>query len=191
MQISRALRLAGPALAVATGIGIYSSTILAADYKPADDAALVKALPTSKHTLAEVIREVSKGGEVPIEAKLELDGAKLMIGAYTSVKGLAIDAENNSFKEYNGAATDAAWKPETEVFTDFKHIARSAQYHALLSMTKVGIPAIIQKASTQGTVLSVKEKIRGGKPVFEVTIVQGNTIKPMFYDLASGEPTAG
>jgi hypothetical protein len=56
-------------------------------------------------------------------------------------------------------------------------------------MTKVAIPAIIQKASAQGTVLSVKEKIRGSKPVFEVMVVQGNTIKPTFYDLISGEPT--
>jgi hypothetical protein len=57
-------------------------------------------------------------------------------------------------------------------------------------MTKVSIPTIIQKASAQGTVLSVKEKIREGKPVFEVMVVQGNTIKPTFYDLATGEPTA-
>jgi hypothetical protein len=35
------------------------------------------------------------------------------------------------------------------VFADLKHIARSAQYHALLSMTKVSIPAIIQKASAR------------------------------------------
>ena len=77
------------------------------------------------------------------------------------------------------------------MFGDLKHIARSAQYHALLSMTKMSIPTIIQKASAQGTVLSVKEKIRGGKPVFEVMVVQGNTIKPTFYDLATGEPIAG
>jgi hypothetical protein len=76
------------------------------------------------------------------------------------------------------------------VFADLKHIARSAQYHALLSMTKVSIPTVIQKASAQGTVLSVKEKIRGGKPVFEVMVVQNSTIRSTFYDLATGERTA-
>ena len=35
-------------------------------------------------------------------------GAFLAIGAYTAAKGLAVDAENNSYKEYNGIATDAA-----------------------------------------------------------------------------------
>jgi hypothetical protein len=76
------------------------------------------------------------------------------------------------------------------VFADLKHIARSAQYHALLSMSKVSIPTIIQRASAQGAVLSVKEKIRGGKPVFEVMVVQNSTIRSTFYDLATGEPTA-
>jgi len=77
------------------------------------------------------------------------------------------------------------------VFTDLKHIARSAQYHMLLSMTKMTLPAIIQKGSAQGTVFSVKEKIRNGKPVFEVMTVQGNTAKTTFYDLMTGEPVPG
>jgi hypothetical protein len=55
----------------------------------------------------------------------------------------------------------------------------------------VTIPAIIQKASPQGTVFSVKEKVRNGKPVFEVMTVQGNNAKTTFYDLATGEPTGG
>jgi hypothetical protein len=52
------------------------------------------------------------------------------------------------------------------------------------------VPAIIQKASPRGTVISVKEKVRNGKPVFEVVTVQGNTAKTTHYDLLTGEPTA-
>ena len=52
------------------------------------------------------------------------------------------------------------------------------------------IPAIIQKASAQGTVFSVKEKVRNGKPVFEVMTAQGGTTKTIFYDLVTGEPVA-
>jgi hypothetical protein len=29
------------------------------------------------------------------------------------------------------------------------------------------------------------------KPVFEVMVVQDHAIKPTFYDLATGDPTAG
>ena len=58
-------------------------------------------------------------------------------------------------------------------------------------MTKMTLPAIIQKGSAQGTVFSVKEKIRNGKPVFEVMTVQGNTAKTTYYDLMTGEPAGG
>jgi len=98
-----------------------------------------------------------------IEAKYEMAGGKLMLSIYTSAKGFDTAAEDNSFNEYIGDVTSTTWAPKKEVFADLKHIARSAQYHALLSMTKVGIPVIIQKASAQGKILSVKEKIRGGK----------------------------
>ena len=116
---------------------------------------------------------------------------KLMLSIYTSAKGFDTAAEDNCFNEYIGDVTTATWTPKKEVFGDLKHIARSAQYHALLSMTKVSIPTIIQKVSAQGVVLAVREKIRGGKPVFEVMVVRDNTIQRMFYDLAIGEPTAG
>ena len=127
---------------------------------------------------------------MPIEAKYQMAGGKLMLSIYTSAKGFDTAAEDNSFNEYIGDVTTATWTPKKEVFADLKHIARSAQYHALLSMTKANIPTIIQKASGHGTVLSVKEKIRNGKPVFEIMLIQGSTIKPTFYDLVTGEPTA-
>lgn len=159
-----------------------------ASAEDADQATLIKALPSAKLSLLQGIAQVAKGTEVPIEAKYELANGKLMLSIYTSAKGLDTAAEDNSFNEYIGDVTTATWSPKKEVFADLKHIARSAQYHALLSMTKASIPTIIQKASAQGTVLSVKEKVRNGRPVFEVMIVQGNTVKPTFYDLVSGEP---
>ena len=157
----------------------------------ADQAALIKALPGAKHSLLQGIAQVAKGSEVPIEAKYEMDGGKLMLSIYTSAKGFDTAAEDNSFNEYKGDATTATWAPDKEVFADLKHIARSAQYHTLLSMTKVTLPAIIQKASAQGTVFSVKEKIHNGKPVFEVMTAQGNNAKTTYYDLVTGEPTGG
>ena len=58
-------------------------------------------------------------------------------------------------------------------------------------MTKVTIPAIIRKAAADGTVFSVKEKVRNGKPVFEVMTARGNSAKTTYYDLITGEPIAG
>jgi hypothetical protein len=154
-------------------------------------AELLKALGGAKHTLLQGIAQVAKGTEVPTEAKYEMDGGKLALTVYTSAKGFDTPAEDNSFNEYGGDATAATWAPKKEVFEDLKHIARSAQYHTLLSMTKMTIPTIIQKASALGTVFSVKEKVRNGKPVFEVITAQGGTAKTTFYDLVTGEPTAG
>src|SRR5262249_12476146 len=125
------------------------------------------------------------------EAKYEMEDGKLMLSVYTSAKGFGTAAEDNSFNEYGGEATMAAWAPKKEGFTDLKHIARSAQYHTLLSMAKMTLPALIQKASAQGTVFSVKEKIRNGRPVFEVMTTRGDMAKTTFYDLVTGEPIAG
>jgi hypothetical protein len=175
-------------LVIAVGLATLGSSI--AWSEDSDQAALIKALGDAKLTLLQGIAQVAKGTEVPIEAKYEMAHGKLMLSIYTSAKGFDAAAEDNSFNEYIGDVTTAAWTPKKEVFVDLKHIARSAQYHALLSMTKVSIPTIIQKVSAQGVVLAVRKKIRGGKPVFEVMVLQDNTIKPTFYDLATGEPTA-
>jgi hypothetical protein len=157
----------------------------------ADQAALIKAIAGAKVTLLQGIAQAAKGTEVPTEAKYEMEDGKLMLSVYTSAKGFDTAAEDNSFNEYGGEATAAAWAPKKEVFIDLKHIARSAQHHTLLSMTKMTIPEIIQKASADGIVFSIKEKVRNGKPVFEVMTANGNMVKTTFYDLVTGNPTAG
>src|SRR5512136_3499522 len=136
-------------LAVAVGLITLAGTFAARSAEGGDEA-LLKALPGAKITLLQGIAQVAKGSEVATEAKYEMDKGKLALTVYTSSKGFDTAAEDNAFNEYGGDATGAAWKPDKEVFADLKHIARSAQYHTLLSMTKVTIPAIIQKASGQG-----------------------------------------
>src|SRR3954453_1028493 len=178
-------------LIVLVGVGLAMLGSSAAWSEDADQAALIKAISGAKITLLQGIAQVAKGTEVPTEAKYEMEDGKLMLSVYTSARGFDTAAEDNSFNEYGGEATAATWAPKKEVFTDLKHIARSAQYHTLLSMTKITIPAIIQKASLQGTVFSVKEKVRNGKAVFEVMTVQGNAMKTTYYDLITGEPVAG
>ena len=176
-------------LAIAVALTLMSMS--AARSAESDQATLLKALASAKISLQQGITQVAKGPEVATEAKYEMDKGKLALTVYTSAKGFDTAAENNSFNEYGGDATGAAWTPDKEGFADLQHIARSAQYHTLLSMTKMTIPAIIQKASPQGTVFSVKEKVRNGKPVFEVMTAQGASAKTTFYDLMTGEPAAG
>jgi len=177
-------------LALAAGLVTLAGAVVVQAAENADEV-LIKALTGAKITLLQGIAQVAKGTEVPTEAKYEMDKGKLSLSIYTSAKGFDTPAENNSFNEYGGDATATAWKPDKEVFADLEHIARSAQYHTLLSMTKVTLPAIIQKASAQGTVFSVKEKVRNGKPVFEVMTAQGGSAKTAFYDLMTGEPATG
>ena len=177
-------------LAIALGLVTLASSYNQLSAEQSDQA-LLQALGSAKVTLAQGIAQVGKGTEVSTESKYEMEGGKLMLSVYTSAKGFDTAAEDNSFIEYKGDATTATWTPKKEVFADFKHIARAAQYHALLSMTKMTIPSIIQKASAQGTVFSVKEKVRNGKPVFEVMTAQGNTAKTAYYDLVTGEPVGG
>jgi hypothetical protein len=170
-------------------LGLASlGTSLAARSAESDEAALLKALPGAKTSILQGISQVAKGTEVPTEAKYEMEDGKLMLSVYTSAKGFGTAAEDNSFNEYGGEATAATWAPKKEVFTDLQHIARSAQYHTLLSMTKLTIPEIVRKASADGTVFSVKEKVRNGKPVFEVMTAKGNTAKTTYYDLVTGNP---
>jgi hypothetical protein len=182
LGVATALLLAGSAQVV----------LSQANYSSPEYMDLAKQLPNAKHTLAEVVMTVTKGTEVPIEAKLEMHEGKLFIGAYTSAKGLGTAAESNSFKEYNGDATMAAWMPATEEFKDLQHIARSAQYHTLLTMTKLTIADMVKKAATPGvTVVSVKEMVRNAKPVFEVVTFQGGAFKATYYDLVTGDVVAG
>ena len=132
---------------------------------------------------------MATGTEVPTEAKFEMDDGELQLSVYTSEAGLAVIPEENVFKEYKGPATGTEWDPNIEVFEDFAHIARSAQYHTLLSMTDVTIPDIIEKASAEGdTVISVKAKVRDGRPVFEVYSADDGTAEETLYDLLTGEP---
>jgi hypothetical protein len=164
---------------------------LAAPSEDADLAALAEAVKSTKLSLDRAIAQVATGTEVPIEAKFEIEDGKFWLSVYTSAKGLDTIAEQNEFKEYKGEAAQAEWKPETEVFKDFEHIARSAQYHTLLSMTDVTITYIIKRATTGGAVVvSVKPKVVDHKPVFEVATLANGKIVTSLFDLMTGQTTA-
>lgn len=137
----------------------------------AQQAALVNALAQSKLTLAEGIRRVTQTGEVPISAKFEFDdGGKLSLSIYTAEKGLSGDAEHNVLKELSGSPEQKDWKPETEVFKDVAHVARSSEQLTLLRLSRHSLIEILESAQKKhpGTVLAITPLVKAHQPVFVV-----------------------
>ena len=80
------------------------------EYQASD--ALLKALPSSKHALADGIRQAVKGGEAAISAKFEMDEGKLSLSVYT------VDTTHNVFKEIAGSSEAETWNPQTEIIKE-------------------------------------------------------------------------
>jgi hypothetical protein len=137
-----------------------------------DDKQLLSKLSGSRHTLADGIRQAEKTAGPAISAKLEMKGDQLMLSVYTAKQGRDRDAEHNTLMELIGPAAAATWTPETEVFADKEHIARSAMHLTLMQLSRMSLADAIKKAEAQqpGTVYSAIPAIQNGRPVVEVLV---------------------
>ena len=137
-----------------------------------DDAQLVAKLKASRHTLLDGIRQAEKENGPAISAKFETKGDQLMLSVYTAKQGRDRDAEHNTLMELIGPATDATWKPETEVFADKEHVARSAMQLTLMQLSRMSLADVIKKAEAQqqGTVYSAIPSVKGGRPAVDVLV---------------------
>ena len=156
-----------------------------------DHSALLNALPKSKLKLADGIRQAAKAHEVPISAKFELDDkGQLSLSVYTAEKGLTSDAEHNVLKELSGSPEKEQWSPETEVFKDVEHVARSAEQLTLMAPSRFSLLEIIAKAEKQqpGTVFSITPVMRDRKPQFVVLVANQGKVIELAYDLMTGNP---
>ena len=158
------------------------------------EADLLKALPSSKQTLASGIKQAqSKAPETAISAKFEMDDkGQLALSVYTAEKGLAVDAEHNVLKELIGSPADT-WSPEVEVFKDVPHVSRSAQQLAVVATSKLTLEDIVKQAAKEqpGTVYSVIPVLRDRKPVFEVKVASGGKTVELTYDALTGTLVKG
>jgi uncharacterized membrane protein YkoI len=158
------------------------------------EAELLKALPSSKQTLASGIKQAQgKAPETAISAKFEMDDkGQLALSVYTAEKGLAVDAEHNVLKELIGSPADT-WSPEVEVFKDVPHVSRSAQQLAVMATSKLTLEDIIKQVSKDqpGTVYSVIPVLRDRRPVFEVKVASGGKTVQLTYDAATGIAVKG
>lgn len=152
------------------------------------DAAVLKSIATAKHSLADGIREAAKAPAVAISAKFEDEGKGLSLSVYAAGKGLGTDADDNVLQELAGSPTAAEWKPETEVFKDVEHVARSAEQLTLMRLTKLSLADVVAKAESlqKGTVFSVTPAVAGGKGIFLVRVVADGKVVALTLDLATG-----
>jgi len=151
-------------------LGVFNSVSLSAAEH--NDDALLGKLKSSKHSMAEGIKQSEKDNGVAISAKFEMKGETLMLSVYTAKAGLEKDSEHNVLIELIGDAAKDTWTTETEVFEDKKHLTRSAMQLTLVQLSKLSLVEVIQKAESAqpGTVYSVIPSVKNGNPVFDVKV---------------------
>src|SRR5829696_4227274 len=133
----------------ATAVTLGCAAAVAAARQHGDAAQLLSKLAASRHTLVDGIRQAEKTEGPAISAKFEMKGDQLMLSVYTAKQGRDKDAEHNTLMELIGSASDATWTPETEVFADKEHIARSAMHLTLMQMSRLSLTDAIKKAEAQ------------------------------------------
>ena len=130
---------------VTAAVFAFGSAIAAAR-QHGDDKQLLSKLSASRHALVDGIQQAEKVDGPAISAKMEMKGDQLRLSVYTAKQRRALNAEHNTLMELIGSATDATWKPETEVFADKEHIARSAMQLTLLQLSRMLLSDVIKKA---------------------------------------------
>src|SRR5256714_9461405 len=136
--------------------------------------AVPQALVKSKLSLLAGIRQASQGSARAITAKFELEVGKLSLSVYTAEKGLAVPAEKNVLQELSGSPEQDKWTPQTEIFKDVPHVARSAEQLTVMALGRKSLAAVIAEVrkTHPGTVFSVTPTIKNHKPVAVVLVTQ-------------------
>jgi len=166
---------------------------LAGEHSDEETAALLKALPNAKLSLAEGARQAAKNGEAPISAKFELDdNKKLSLSVYTAEKGLTQDAEHNGLKELSGSPEQSSWTPEAELFKDLPHVSRASEHLTLMAQSKQSLADFIGMAEKQnkGTVFSAIPEVQDHRPILVVLTAQQGKVNELRYDLQTGRMLA-
>lgn len=178
--------------ALALSITILASPLSFAS-EEADQAALLQVLPKSKLSLADGLKQTTKGAEVPISAKFELDDSKqLSLSVYTAEKGLAVDSEHNVLKELAGSPEKTPWVPGVEVFKDLPHVARASEHLTLTALAKHSLHDVVAQAQKDhaGTVLSIAPAVQNKRPVFIVLVANKGKVAEYAYDAMTAKPLA-
>src|SRR4051812_15433004 len=97
---------------IALALFVAASVTATAWAEEHDNGKLLAALPKTKVSLAQGLEQATKGPEVPISAKFEMDDkGALSLSVYTAEKGVGVAADHNVLKELSGSPEAGAWKP--------------------------------------------------------------------------------
>lgn len=175
---------------LASPIVVTVPTANAKAYDDQETAALVQALPGSKISLLEGLRQVRKDNEAAISAKFEFDdNHKLSLSVYTAEKGVKVDAEHNVLKEFSGSPEQPTWGPQAEVFKDLPHVARASEHLTLMSVSHFTLADVVAKTQKnhKGTVISVTPAVHKNRPVAVVLMADQGKVVELDFDLLTGK----
>jgi hypothetical protein len=177
-------RLAIPCVALILAFALLAPGARVA-FAADENEQILKALPASKHTLAEGIAQSARAPEAAISAKFEVEDGKLSLSVYTVGKGLATPAEHNVLKELAGSPEAAKWTPEVEIFKDVEHVSRSAEQLTLMALSQTSLLDVIKKAQQDqpGTVFSITPVLKNRGPLFVVLVAANGRAVELDYNL--------
>jgi hypothetical protein len=150
----------------------FSSTGLfgSAQGEEKDQAALARSLQSAKATLEAGLKASEREGK-PISGKFEIEDGKLQLSVYT--------AKGDDFsEEVLDPATGAIVKAEKITDADdlkeakAQSAAMTKATQSLLTATEAAV-----KANAGSRAVSVEPEMKDGRPVAEVTLLQGSTFK--------------
>ena len=182
------MRIARIVAAAVLCTGLSTATPSRAGDKGGLDA-LLRALPGSRISLADGIRQAEKAGGSALSAKFEMDdGGHLSLSVYTAGKGLGVEAEGNILQELSGSPTGEKWAPATEVFKDVPHVARSSEQLALMALAPESLLSLVERMEKAegGTVVSASPLLRGRKAILRGLTVKGGVVREWTADLLAG-----
>lgn len=186
-------QLLGAAFISAVLVIAMPQSLLAKQYDDEETTALLQILSNSKVSMAEGVRQLTKGGEAVISAKYELDdNKKLSLSVYTAEKGVGTDSEHNILKEFSGSPEQAPWAPEAEVFKDIPHVSRASGQLTMMALAKHSLAGFIAMAQKQhtGKVFSAIPEVQNHRPVLVILIAGKDGVSEVRYDLETGHVIA-
>ncbi|MBI3554429.1 MAG: chromate resistance protein [Elusimicrobia bacterium] len=142
---------------------------------------------TSKLSMAEGVRQAEAKYGATIEAKFELKADTLKLSIYPIGKPVAVDAERNVFEELAGKAAVAPWAPVFSVFTDQKHLTRSARDLTLVQLSRITLADAIARASDEGAVYWAIPTIRAGRAGYGMYALDDGRPRYEFIDGEGGD----
>ena len=174
-------------------LGPAGATAAAAEPNQQDDSALPKALPNSKMSLIDGIKQAEKSGGAPISAKFEFDDhGTLSLSVYTAEKGLSVALAQNVLKELSGSP-EQGWSPDVELFRDDEHVTRASEQLRLMSSSAYSLVEIVSKAQARapGKAFSAAPGLLRNVPIALVELAIQDRVVRLVYDLKSGDLVGG